>query len=146
MSILTKVLSDAGVKFDGYYYLHTNGDLIYKPAIVVESDPGYFDSPFVKETWGFLKERRECAWTILIEALALGARPSRVKELQQHWKCSNDDASIYAERMGLQIHQDGNSSWCATFSDFVNLQESQAGFGEDALEAFADLAKQGLLK
>jgi len=38
----------------GYWYLHTNGERIYKPAIVVESGGGardYFDSPFVVKYW-----------------------------------------------------------------------------------------------
>jgi len=30
------------------YYLHENGSLIGKNPIVVEYDPSYFDSPFVK--------------------------------------------------------------------------------------------------
>lgn len=36
-------------KFPCYYYLHTNGSVIYKPFIVVCD--GYFDSPFVKKVW-----------------------------------------------------------------------------------------------
>lgn len=38
----------------GYWYLHTNGERIYKPAIVVESGGGareYFSGPFVKKYW-----------------------------------------------------------------------------------------------
>lgn len=36
-----------------YYYLHTNGALIKKPAIVVESAGvnDYFNSPFVRKYW-----------------------------------------------------------------------------------------------
>ena len=145
MSALTQVLLKKGVKLDGYYYLHTNGDLIYKNAFVVESDPTYFDSPFVKETWGFIKTLRECAWTIAIEGLALGANEKRIKELQDKWGLTNEDASHYAKRMGLKIFMDGDQ-WCATFGDFLNVQESQCGFGDDALHAFAELAKPGLCK
>ena len=75
----------------------------------------------------------------------LGARKERVKELQEKWGLTNEDAQIFAERAGLVLKMDGNS-WCAHFSDFTNLQESQAGFGDDCLEALADLAKQGILK
>ncbi len=145
MSKMTKVLLEAGVKLEGYFYLHTNGDLIYKPAIVVEFDPEHFNSNFVVETWGFAQEYRECAWTILVEALALGANIKRIKELQQKWGCTNEDAVKYAEKMHLQIVQDG-TGWIASFDDFVNIQESQCGSGDDCLEAFADLAKQGLIK
>ena len=36
-----------------YYYLHTNGELKEKPAIVVESVGvnDYFNSPFVRKYW-----------------------------------------------------------------------------------------------
>jgi hypothetical protein len=32
-------------------YLHSNGQLIPKPPIVVETDSEYFDSPFVTAVW-----------------------------------------------------------------------------------------------
>ena len=34
-----------------YFYQHVEGPIIEKPALVVESDPCYFDSPFVLEYW-----------------------------------------------------------------------------------------------
>ena len=38
-----------------YKYEHTNGEIITKPQVVVESMPGgafeYFDSPFVRRWW-----------------------------------------------------------------------------------------------
>ena len=68
-----------------YYYLHTNGDLIHKPASVVDSDPEYFDSPFVKKVWTIDTEDRGTLWIVLTEALALGANKERVKELQNKW-------------------------------------------------------------
>jgi len=39
----------------GAYYLHENGKLIFKPAIVFASEPEYFNSPFVKHVWLILK-------------------------------------------------------------------------------------------
>lgn len=35
----------------GYYYLHTNGSIIWKPSMVTRMDPEYFDSPFVVKVW-----------------------------------------------------------------------------------------------
>ena len=75
----------------GYYYLHTNGDLIYKPAIVVESEPGYFDSDFVKKFWCFNSADRKGPWTIALESLAMGARIERVKELAGKWGLTLED-------------------------------------------------------
>jgi hypothetical protein len=34
-----------------YYYLHENGEIIWKPAIVAVNDPEYFHSPYVKKLW-----------------------------------------------------------------------------------------------
>lgn len=38
-----------------YYYLHTNGDIIYKAPFPVEADSrgayGYFESDFVQDWW-----------------------------------------------------------------------------------------------
>lgn len=128
-----------------YYYLHTNGDLIHKSVAVVESDPSYFDSPFVKKVWTIETEDRGSLWILLIEALSLGANNDRIKELQTKWGITNEDAQEFVSRANLVLKMDGDA-WCAHFSDFENLQESQAGFGGDCLEALADLARQGNLK
>ena len=55
---------------NGWYYLHTNGELIYKPAA---SDPD-FSSPFVRKHWAFDVSDRKDAWTVLLEALAFGGK------------------------------------------------------------------------
>ena len=52
-----------------YYYLHTNGDLIGKNPAVVDGDPEYFDSSFVRRVWCIDTESRLDAWRVLIEAL-----------------------------------------------------------------------------
>ena len=35
----------------GYYYLHTNSQIMWKPEIIVESNREYFNSPFVVKYW-----------------------------------------------------------------------------------------------
>ncbi len=76
----------------GYFYLHSESrDLIYKPAIVVDSDPQYFDSPFVLKHWPSDSKNRADAWTIALESLALGANALRVKELATKWGLTFDD-------------------------------------------------------
>ena len=74
-----------------YYYLHTNGSLIGKPPIVVDNDPGYFDSPFVKHVWEIDLEDRATAWKLVIEALALNANIVRIKELVKSWALTEKD-------------------------------------------------------
>ena len=75
-----------------YYYLHTNGDLIGKNPIVVDGDASYFDSPFVKKVWNVDMEERGTCCAMLLEALALGANVSRVKELAEKWNCDKADS------------------------------------------------------
>ncbi|MDY6957996.1 MAG: hypothetical protein SVK08_02450 [Halobacteriota archaeon] len=123
----------------GWYYLHTNGELIYKQDIgSIAAD--IRESPFAVMMWPVDTRDRAAAWRILIEALACGARKDRVMELANKWKCNDDDAQIYAEKVGAVLKKDGDQ-WCATRGDFKNLQQSPAGFGDTALEAFADLCK-----
>jgi hypothetical protein len=77
-----------------YYYLHTNGDLISKPAVVAD-DSGYFDSPFVKKVWCIDTADRADAWTLVCEALALGADTTRCQQLAAKWGLTKDDASQF---------------------------------------------------
>jgi hypothetical protein len=126
------------VSIQGWYYLHTNGELIYKPHS--DSCADIRDSDFARCMWPMDPEDREGAWNIAVEGLALGARAGRVKELADKWQLTDADAEHYAKKIGLTITRDGDA-WCATGPGFVNLQESDAGFGGTKLEAMASLAK-----
>ena len=123
----------------GFYYLHTNGDLIFKHNL-----PGTAadirESDFAVMLWPIDTDDRESVWRILVEALACGANLERVKELAAKWGCDDDDALIYAERVGVRLFRD-EDKWCATRADFVDLQESAAGFGNTKLEAMSALCK-----
>lgn len=127
------------MSINGWYYLHVNGDLIYKrdypgqAADIRESD-------LARALWPMDPQDRMGAWRIVIEALALGANPERVAELAEKWRCDDRDADEFASRAGVSLQMDGNE-WCATPPTFVNLQESHAGFGKTKLEAMAALAK-----
>ncbi len=84
----------------GYYYLHTNGDLIHKPSTVVDYDSQYFNSSFVKRVWGPLDtSNRENAWKVLLEALVNGAKVERIKELAQKWNCDYEDSIRMLKRI-----------------------------------------------
>lgn len=127
------------MSIQGWYYLHVNGELIYKndSAAIVDIR----DSNFCRVAWPCDPSDREGAWNILVESLALGAKKERVLELADKWGCSDADADVYAERVGCLLVLDGNA-WCANRKDFVNLQESPAGFGDTKLEAMAALCKE----
>lgn len=124
---------------EGWYYLHKNGDLIYKR----ESGSTAADireSNFARGLWAVDPTNRENAWSILVEALAAGANKNQIDELADKWALNDDDALIYADRVGCNINKDGDK-WCATRKDFKDLQQSIAGFGDNCLEAFSSLAK-----
>lgn len=127
------------MSIQGWYYLHTNGNLIYKSS--PDSACDIRDSDFARSLWPMDTTDRAGAWNILVEASALGAEPSRIAELAEKWSCDDADASHYAAFLGLNLYLDGNA-WCATLDDHVNLQESPTGFGKTALEAMAALCKE----
>ena len=128
----------------GYYYLHTNGDLIYKRYLDAEQVADFEESPFVKRYWLLDVKDRAVAWFIAIEAAALGARPNRIKDIREKWKLTDEDALIFVGRVGLILQKDGNQ-WMAAFDDFTNLQDSQTGFGNTCFDALVELSKEGLL-
>jgi hypothetical protein len=123
---------------EGWYYLHVNGDLIYKREIG-DTAANIRESDFARALWPCDPADREGAWRICIEALAAGADKLRVLDLAARWHCDDQDADVYAERVGINLFRDGNA-WCATAGDFLDLQQSEAGFGVSKLEAFAELA------
>ena len=128
----------------GYYYLHANGELIFKKdydAVIAD----FRESDLVIAFWPVDSEDREMAWTILVEALALGAKFERVLELATKWNCDDTDADEYAKRIDVKLERDGDH-WCATGPGFINPQESKAGFGVRKLQAMAELAKDMGLK
>lgn len=127
-----------------YYYLHSETkDLICKPAICIDSDPQYFDSPFVQKVWKIDTTERFDAWHLCVEALAMGAKKERVFELKKKWGLTDEDAQKFVAHLPFTLEKDGNA-WCVKDpQNFTNLQESQVGFGDTALEALADFAKQG---
>lgn len=128
------------VSIVGWYYLHENGDLIYKREYDGSVAADIRDSDLARGMWPIDPSDRRGAWAIVVEGLAAGAHPHRVRELADKWLCTDADAEIYAQGIGLRLYRDG-SAWCATRLDFVNLQESPAGFGDRAYEAMAELAK-----
>jgi len=124
----------------GWYYLHTNGELIYKRDSG-DTAADIRESPFARGLWPLDPENRENAWRICVEGLAAGARPERVKELAGKWQCDDEDAPEYAKSLNMILGTDGNQK-TAKRLDFKDLQESPCGFGDTYLEAMADLAKQ----
>jgi hypothetical protein len=123
----------------GYYYLHENGSLIYKSGDDAAAD--IRDSDFARGLWPLDPTDRAGAWRIVVEAGAAGADPARIRELANLWNCDDADAGHYAEHVGARLEMDGNE-WCATRSDFINLQESPAGFGDTCLDALIALARE----
>jgi hypothetical protein len=81
-----------------YYYLHENGDLILKLPIVVESDPEYFNSPFVRKVWTIDMSERASIWRFILEAIMLNASIERIRELMDKWKMTIEDSFEFIVR------------------------------------------------
>lgn len=123
----------------GWYYLHTNGSLLYKTGSDAVAD--IRDSDLARGLWPLDPNDRAGAWRIVVEAGAAGAKPDRIRDLADLWQCTDEDGGRYAERIGAHVYVDGDA-WCATKNDFVNLQESPAGFGPTVRDALTELAKE----
>ena len=121
----------------GYYYLHVNGDLIYKREHdgIVE---GIRESEFARAMWGLNPEDRENAWTILVEALSIGANKDRILELAQKWGCDDEDAKEYAERAGIHLGVQGNAKTASRKDSILKPMGMRISY----LEAMADLCRQ----
>lgn len=124
----------------GWYYLHVNGDMIYKRDLP-GTDADIRESDFARGLWSVDPSNRADAWKICVEGLASGARPERILELAGKWQCDDEDAENYADHLGIVIGKDGNQK-TAHRTDFTDLQASPCGFGDTYLEAMADLARQ----
>lgn len=123
---------------EGWYYLHVNGELIYKPSPDAITD--IRGSDLCRAAWPIDPSDRKGAWVLLIEAGAAGANALRLQDLARKWRCNDADAREFCKRIGCKVERDG-AQWCATRLDFVNLQESPAGFGPTALQAMTELCK-----
>lgn len=123
----------------GWYYLHINGDMIYKRD-TGETAADIRESDFARGLWPLDPEDRAGAWRICVEGLAAGANKKRVMDLAKQWGCNESDAQNYAGHLGARIYKDGDQ-WCATGPGFRDLQSDPAGFGYTTVEAFAALCK-----
>lgn len=88
------------MKSGWYYYLHTNGDLIGKSPVAVDSIGAgeYFDSDFVKKWWYIDTTERGDAWRLVLEAVALGADMGRIRPLAVKWNLTKDDLKEFIVR------------------------------------------------
>lgn len=80
----------------GWYYLHTNGDLIFK-RYEPEMEPG----GFVRRVWPIDTSNRADAWRVVLEAAGLGASIERVRELAAKWKITPEDLPEYMAHTGV---------------------------------------------
>lgn len=127
-----------GSNVEGFYYLHTNGDLIYKKNFSDSVWADLNESNFVVKFWPFTKFRNN-AWDIATQAKALGASENRVQELVEKWGLTDEDSEKYLELEGLQLTRDGDK-WCVVRKEgFTNIQECNAGFGDDVVTAISQL-------
>jgi len=98
---------------DGWYYLHENGDLIWK-----RFEPEA-DSTFVKKVWRVDTTDRFSAWKIVLEAFALGGRVDRLLELSEKWKLTFEDSVELLKRTPIKAVTGLMSDGLTLFADHV---------------------------
>lgn len=132
----------------GYYYLHTNGELIFKRYLDDEQVADFRESDFVRMFWPVDMSYRGDAWTVLVEGLALGANKARVMELAEKWGCGDEDAINFAESVGARITKGSSGRFFASsknmpIDNFEALEKDGLskiyGVGNTSLEALAGL-------
>jgi len=124
----------------GWYYLHINGDLIYKKEIG-DTAADIRESDFAKAMWPVDVEDRRGAWNMLVEAWALGAKQDRLLALAEKWGMDDQDGHVYANIVGANLFRDGDV-WWATKKDFLDNENSPSGLGETILGALGELCKE----
>lgn len=122
----------------GWYYLHDNGDLIYK-----REEPKVEAGGFVKHVWPVDPEDRCTAYQIVLEAEALGAKIKRVNELAKKWHFTDDDCLIAAGYFCMMLMKDGKR-WSARYAD-ANENWSVV-HGETAFGAMCELVRRNYIR
>lgn len=133
---------------EGWYYLHSGGDIIWKGAAYVNA-ADLRGADFVVAFWPFREGDQEAGWTMLVEALAAGANDRRVAELAAAWGMDDASGAEYARRINVTLARE-DDHWLAvpeaTASQAVALSLSDlppavpVGRGPTVLAALAALA------
>lgn len=126
----------------GYFYLHTNRELIYKPDIDGRLKEDLDSSDLVTAYWPVASDDRESLWTCLVEAAARGANPEKIEFMVKTHGMDSADAVMYAERIGFKLAgSDVRKLWAAFSSNFVDQRHSGIGLGETAFDAIVELCR-----
>lgn len=123
----------------GYYYLHTNGTLLFKHAYLdgAEQEFEFRESPFAVMFWKVDAQKREDMWRVLIEALALGGEPQGITKLANMAGCNDHDAQVYAERIGVRLTRYDSGQWAAACQKGAAFNPSSCS----ALQAMGELCR-----
>lgn len=98
----------------GCFYLHVNGQLIYKPFVVFANDPDYFKSPFVVHAWVLkiqppVSERKgQLKWLLkdfLEEAYKKGALKSEILRILESLRVSEQFGGLFKDKTSDSILQ-----------------------------------------
>lgn len=112
-----------------YYYLHSNGDIIGKNPVVVDSDPSYFDSDFVEKVWRIDTEFRGDSWNMILDCVECGANKSRISELMKKWGINEDDAKAFELNTGQKVIFDNDGFPYRVYTT-KNIGEKDVGTDE----------------
>lgn len=120
---------------EGWICLHEDGSLSH-----AQVEPVMKGSSFIR-VWPVTGASRVAAWFAIIEAIAIGGNPVRIKEFVAYWSLTDENAQQFVvdSKGWFQLLREG-TVWRARFGDPRYPQERHTGYGETALEAFANAA------
>lgn len=120
-------------------YLHVNGELIFKPAEKTVID-GIVESDLCTAMWYVSPDRMDM-WCLLVEAAAAGADMDKLAFLADKWGATDEDALIFAKRVGLELERGEFIKWTVGALPFHPVTDPM-GMGVTPLEAFALLCRK----
>ncbi len=92
-----------------YYYLHRNGELVYKNSVAF-SDQDFEESSFVQFYWVVNLDRRSDLYNVLLTAKQMGAKESSIQIMIDKNGVTDEDCKIFCNSIGIQFSNE-NGIW-----------------------------------
>lgn len=124
---------------DGYYYLHTNGEVIYKPFIDLQQMDDFEQSPFVKRYWIADHKDRTNAWIIAVEAAAYGAAEGAIERLKKGWGLTDEDGEKFLQHVRV-LHGKLDSGEWIVWDDHTGKNYT----GESIFDCLVQIARRSI--
>lgn len=125
-----------------YYYLHENGDLIYKNPKAYSTED-FEESPFVKIYWIIDLENRLDAYHMLISASICGAKQDRIDDLKKKWGITDKDTQVYCDYVNI-VYKETENGWIVYGGGLTKGEIKIYGRGNNLFSAVVDFYRNSI--